>query len=199
MTLHLLRVLPLASLILIGCGSKTQGPAASPPAQQTPATAAAAPTATVASTAPVASSTTTGAPSANLKNDPAPAACASCAALLGDIQKGIVKNSPTSFNLDRGTVGKILDNQPALMSESRIVPEVESGKVVGVRVFGARPDTLVGLLGIENGDRVEKINGVDMGTPEKAVGAFAGARTANHLTVLLNRAGQEMTIDYKIK
>jgi general secretion pathway protein C len=116
-----------------------------------------------------------------------------------DIKKGIQRLGPNEFNVDRGVVDKILENQAELMRQARIVPEQENGKVVGIRLFGVRNDTLLGALGMENGDRLEKINGFDMTSPEKALEAYARLRTADHLTVSLNRKGQETNLDYNIK
>jgi general secretion pathway protein C len=115
------------------------------------------------------------------------------------ISKGISRVSATEFNVDRGVVDKILENQAELMKTARIVPEQENGKVVGIRLFGVRPDTLLGVLGMENGDRLEKINGFDMTSPEKALEAYARLRTADHLTINVNRRGQPMNLDYNIK
>ncbi len=115
------------------------------------------------------------------------------------IAKGIVKVSATEFNIDRGVVDKILENQAELMKQARIVPEQENGKVVGIRLFGVRNDTLLGVLGMENGDRLQQINGFDMASPEKALEAYARLRTADHLTVQVNRRGQNMNLDYSIK
>ena len=116
-----------------------------------------------------------------------------------DIKKGIQRIGPNEFNVDRGVVDKILENQAELMRQARIVPEQENGKVVGIRLFGVRADTLLGTLGMENGDRLEKINGFDMTSPEKALEAYARLRTADHLTISLNRKGQEQNLDYNIK
>jgi general secretion pathway protein C len=131
---------------------------------------------------------------------PPPAAPAGGAPGVGDdIKNGIQKIGATEYNIDRGVVDKILENQAELMRQARIVPEQENGKVVGIRLFGVRPDTLLGTLGMENGDRLEKINGFDMASPEKALEAYARLRTADHLTVSVNRRGQEMNLDYNIK
>jgi general secretion pathway protein C len=116
-----------------------------------------------------------------------------------DIKKGIRSVGPHEFDVDRGVVDKILENQAELMRQARIVPEQENGKVVGIRLFGVRNDTLLGALGMENGDRLEKINGFDMTSPEKALEAYARLRVADHLTVSLNRKGQETNLDYNIK
>jgi general secretion pathway protein C len=135
---------------------------------------------------------------------PAPAPVASTApaggkALDPALAKGIQKVSATEYNIDRGVVDKILENQADLMRQARIVPEQENGRVVGIRLFGVRNDTLLGVLGMENGDRLQTINGFDMASPEKALEAYARLRTADKLTISLNRKGQNMNIDYNIK
>ena len=107
--------------------------------------------------------------------------------------------SANEFNVDRGVVDKILENQADLMRQARIVPEQENGKMVGIRLFGVRPDTLLGVIGMENGDRLQTINGFDMTSPEKALEAYARLRTADKLTVQVNRRGQNMNLDYNIK
>jgi general secretion pathway protein C len=116
-----------------------------------------------------------------------------------DIASKIQKVSDTEFNVDRGVVDKILENQAELMRSARIVPEQQDGKVVGIRMFGVRPDTLLGTLGFQNGDRLESINGFNMASPEKALEAYARLRTASALNVKISRRGQPVAIDYHIK
>lgn len=116
-----------------------------------------------------------------------------------DIASKIKKISDNEFHVDRAVVDKILADQAELMRSARIVPEKKDGKVVGIRLFGIRPDTLLGTLGFQNGDRLETINGFDMASPEKALEAYARLRTANNLNVKINRRGQSQSIDYRIK
>ena len=134
----------------------------------------------------------------------APAPIASAAPAGGKtidpvIAKGIVQRSPTEFDIDRATLDKILENQADLMRQARVVPEQENGRTVGIRMYGIRPDTLLGKLGMENGDRLQTINGFDMSSPEKALEAYARLRTADKLTVQINRRGQNTNLDYTIK
>ena len=138
-------------------------------------------------------------PSASGAPAPAPMPGAGGPGVSDDIKKGIQRKGPNEFDVDRGVVDKILENQAELMRQARIVPEQENGKVTGIRLFGVRPDTLLGTLGMENGDRLEKINGFDMTSPEKALEAYARLRTADHLTISLNRKGSEQNLDYNIK
>jgi general secretion pathway protein C len=134
---------------------------------------------------------------------PAPAASGSAGGGAKSLDpayaKGIQKISANEYNIDRAVVDKILENQADLMRQARIVPEQENGRTVGIRLYGLRPDTLLGTLGMENGDRLQTINGFEMASPEKALEAYARLRTADKLTISLNRKGQNMNIDYNIK
>jgi general secretion pathway protein C len=110
----------------------------------------------------------------------------------------IQKVSDTEFAVDRSLLNEVMDNQATLMRSARIVPEQKNGETVGIRLFGIRPDTLLGTLGIQNGDRLEEINGFKMGSPEQALEAYARLRSAQSLTIKVTRRGKPMTIDYKI-
>ncbi len=116
-----------------------------------------------------------------------------------DIASKIKRISDSEYQVDRSVVDKILENQAELMKSARIVPEQRDGKMVGIRLFGIRPTALLGVLGLQNGDRLEQINGFDMASPEKALEAYARLRTANNLTVKVTRRGQPLNIDYRIK
>jgi general secretion pathway protein C len=115
------------------------------------------------------------------------------------IASKIQKISDTEFHLDRSVVDKILGDQSGLMKAARIVPDIQNGQTVGVRLYGIRPDTLLGTLGLQNADRLETINGFNMASPEKALEAYARLRSASGLKVQVNRRGQPVTIDYKIQ
>jgi general secretion pathway protein C len=119
--------------------------------------------------------------------------------LTKEISKGIQKVSATEFKIERGVVDKILENTAALMTQVRIVPEKDGEKGSGIRLFGVQPDSLLGVLGMENGDKLQTINGFDMTNPEKALEAYARLRTADHLTVSVNRKGANTNLDYNIQ
>ncbi len=131
--------------------------------------------------------------------EPPPTKPGGAPSLPPDIASKIQKISDTEFNIDRSVVDKILENQAELMKSARIVPEQKDGKVVGVRLFGIRPDTLLGTLGLQNGDRLETLNGFNMASPEKALEAYARLRTASQLNVKVNRRGSPVSVDYHIK
>jgi general secretion pathway protein C len=129
-----------------------------------------------------------------------PKKAAGSGAVPKEIADKIEKVSATELNVDRSVVDYVLENQPELMKTARIVPEKGAdGKPVGIRLFGIRPDTMLGTLGLQNGDRIETINGFNMSSPEEALNAYARLRTANKLSVKVTRRGQPTTIDLNIK
>ena len=130
---------------------------------------------------------------------PPPATGRGAPAVPADIASKIQKISDTEFHVDHAVIDNILEHQAELMKSARIVPEQKDGKVLGIRLFGIRPDTLLGTLGIQNGDRLESINGFNMGSPEKALEAYARLRTASSLNVKVSRKGAPVSIDYKIQ
>lgn len=131
---------------------------------------------------------------------PAPAPRRGAATVPKEIADKIEKVSGTEYNVDRAVVDNILENQAELMRSARIVPEKGAdGKTVGIRLFGIRPDTLLGTLGLQNGDRIETINGFNMASPEEALNAYARLRTANKLAVKITRRGKPTTLDLNIK
>jgi len=111
----------------------------------------------------------------------------------------IHKVSDTDYNIERSLLDQVLENSSQLMRSARIVPEREGGKTVGIRLFGIRKGTLLGSIGMKNGDRLESINGFAMGDPQKALEAYGRLRTASKLNVQVNRKGKPVTLNFNIQ
>ena len=43
---------------------------------------------------------------------------------------------------------------------------------MGVRLFNIRPTSMLGALGLQNGDRLSSINGFEMNEPQKMLEAY---------------------------
>ncbi|RLB58554.1 MAG: general secretion pathway protein GspC [Deltaproteobacteria bacterium] len=111
----------------------------------------------------------------------------------------IHKVSETEYNIERSLVDEILTNQAELMRSARIVPEKKGDDVVGIRLFGIRDGALLSHLGMKNGDRLDSINGFSMSDPQKALEAYGRLRTADKLTVKIDRKGTPTTLDFNIQ
>jgi len=131
---------------------------------------------------------------------PAVAAAAPAAATSADaeLDQGIKQQSETKYTVRRSLVDKLLQNQAELMRSARVVPHEENGRVVGVKLYGIRKTSLLGKLGLQNGDMLRTINGFDMGSPDSALEAYAKLRSASNLSLAVVRRGNAVTMEYNI-
>jgi general secretion pathway protein C len=116
-----------------------------------------------------------------------------------ELTDGIEKISDTNYRIQRGLVDKVLANQGSLMKSARVIPHEENGRVIGVKLYGIRRNSLLGRLGVRNGDMLRTINGFDMTSPDTALEAYSRLRSADKLTLAVKRQNKEMTIDYNIE
>jgi general secretion pathway protein C len=116
-----------------------------------------------------------------------------------ELDKGIKKTGENRFEVQHSTLDSLLGNMGALARAARIVPETRDGKSIGFRLFSIRPDGPFGKIGLQNGDIISAINGLEMNSPDKALEVYTKLRTANHLSVGLERNGQKVTMDYTIR
>jgi general secretion pathway protein C len=119
-------------------------------------------------------------------------------ALETEVAKRIVKTGPNEFQIDRPTVDRIIGAQQELM-KARITPEKDGDRTLGMKVSGIKPGSVLALIGIENNDRIETINGFELANPEQMLEAFARLRLADRLTVHLTRGGKATNLDYSIR
>jgi general secretion pathway protein C len=129
----------------------------------------------------------------------APVAAAPTDPFAAELDKGIKKIGENNYEVQRGTVDALLGNMGALAKGARIVPETKDGKAAGFRLFSIRPDGPFAKIGLLNGDVVSAINGLEMNSPDQALLAYTKLKTANHLSVAIERNGQKITKDYNIR
>jgi general secretion pathway protein C len=128
-----------------------------------------------------------------------PAAAPAPAPPAEPARPGVAQVGPREFRVDRGLVERVLENPIELTRQARIEPELEGGRVVGLRLRGVRPGTLLAAIGIQDGDRLERVNGFDIASPEKALEAYGRLRTAARLTLSITRRGQPPELDYDVE
>jgi general secretion pathway protein C len=120
-------------------------------------------------------------------------------ALSQELDRGIKKTSEHQYEIQRSTLEAVLGNMSLLSRSARIVPEIRDGKAAGFRLYSVRPDGPFAKIGMQNGDVISAINGLEITSPEKALEVYAKLKSASHLSVGLERNGQRITKDYSIR
>jgi general secretion pathway protein C len=116
----------------------------------------------------------------------------------GDIDKGVTCNG-NSCTVERALVDRLLANTTMLASAARFVPSMKDGKPNGFKLYAIRPNSIFGKLQLQNGDNIKAINGSDMTTPDAALALYSKLRNASHLSVQVERRGENITLDYTIR
>ncbi|MDQ3032502.1 MAG: general secretion pathway protein GspC, partial [Myxococcota bacterium] len=116
-----------------------------------------------------------------------------------ELDSNIQQISETSYAINRTLVDRLLSNQAELMRTARVIPHEVDGRTVGVKIYGIRRSSLLGRLGIQNGDMLRTINGFDLTEPDSVLEAYTRLRTADRLSLSVERRGQPVTMDYQVR
>ncbi|MDX2021507.1 MAG: type II secretion system protein GspC [Deltaproteobacteria bacterium] len=119
--------------------------------------------------------------------------------LSKELANGLKKTGENTYELQRSTLDSVLGNMGLLSRSARIVPEIRDGKSGGFRLYAVRPEGPFALIGMQNGDVLYAINGLEMTSPEKALEVYSKLKSARHLSVSLERNGQKITKEYTIR
>lgn len=118
--------------------------------------------------------------------------------LDNEVQRAVRCNG-SQCDVERGLIDKLLSNTTELATAARFVPSVKDGRPNGFKLYAIRPTSIFGKIGLQNGDTVKSINGMEMASPDQALAVYSKLRTASHLTVTLERRGENITLDYTIR
>ena len=114
----------------------------------------------------------------------------------GDDDLDIRSIGQNQYLLKRSEINKVTGNLGALASQARIVP---SKKDNGFKIFSIAKGSLFSKLGIQNGDVIKSINGIELSSPDKAIEAYSRLQNASNLSLNIIRKGQNETLEYTIE
>ena len=70
------------------------------------------------------------------------------------------------------------------------MPSFKNGAANGFKLFSIQPNSLYASIGIENGDVIQRVNGYEINSPEKALELYQKLRESRHVTIELERGGR---------
>ncbi len=112
---------------------------------------------------------------------------------------GPVNPDQTEFTVADAELTEALSNLPRLLSQARAVPYFKNGESVGMRLFAIREGSLYQKLGLRNGDIIKTVNNNSLTDPSQALKIFEQLKSERNINVLLERAGEEKTLEYAIR
>lgn len=110
-----------------------------------------------------------------------------------ELDEGIARLDDTHYEVDRSLIESIIAN-PRKVKGARI----SLGKQ-GVTLYAVRASSPFGKIGLKNGDRILEINGMAATSADKLLEIYAAVKTANAVSVTVQRRGAEHTLHYTIR
>ncbi len=111
----------------------------------------------------------------------------------------IRKTADNKFLIDRRELESTVANINEVFTQARAVPYFENGKTVGFRVFAIKPGSVFEKIGLQNGDVINRVNGVELTDPTKAISLFTELQNEGHIAVDLQRNKQAKNFSYEIR
>lgn len=107
--------------------------------------------------------------------------------------------SDNQWLLDRREIDSALKNLPQLLTKARIIPNFKDGKPDGFRIFAIAKGSLYSKIGLQNGDILNRINGVEVKDPQNFMKVLEQLKDENSIHIDLVRNNQKQTFDYDIR
>jgi general secretion pathway protein C len=116
----------------------------------------------------------------------------------GGKMEGIRKVAENRYEIDRTVLDSTLGDLNKIATQARIVPSFENGVANGFKLFSIQPGSLYAAIGIENGDVIQRINGYEINSPEKALEIYQKLKESGHITVQGKRGSSPYTYEYNV-
>jgi general secretion pathway protein C len=125
----------------------------------------------------------------------APRAPGDVAAVTG----GVRQVQTNRWVLDKQEVSAALENLPQLLTKARVIPNFSDGKPDGFKIFSIAPDSLYAKIGLQNGDVLQQINGVEIKDPENFMRVFQQLKDETNIALDFVRNNRRESFAYEIR
>ncbi|MFZ5440197.1 MAG: type II secretion system protein N [Myxococcota bacterium] len=102
-------------------------------------------------------------------------------------------------SVNRRDVEAVIQNPLSIMNDVRLIPAMESGRMVGFRAPFVREGSAVSLLGLQAGDVIRSVNGQPIDNLERLMGLMQALQTSSRFEIGLERAGQRLTQSVEVR
>ncbi len=121
------------------------------------------------------------------------------AANAEEVAEGISKAGEDNFTIDKRVVEDAFSNWGKMMRGARVTPHFEKGQIAGLKIARIKADSLYAKIGLEDGDILHRINGVEFKGPEDAMRLMSEIKDAKNIAVDITRKGQRRSLSYAVR
>jgi general secretion pathway protein C len=128
-----------------------------------------------------------------------PAAAGHAQPTTGQPGLAVAATGAGSYVIDQRALNAALDNISQAMTDARLLPSQKDGKVEGFRASEVKPNGVFAMVGIKNGDVLQRLNDFPIDSPDKALQSFIALKGQSRLKLDMIRDGRPVTFNYDIR
>ncbi len=102
-------------------------------------------------------------------------------------------------SMKRSMINNAINDVSKLMTQVKIQPHMEEGQPDGLAISNIKPNSIFRRMGLRNGDILKKVEGQDIRTVDDALRLYDSMKSADRVSVVIERRGSLRTIDYSIR
>lgn len=110
----------------------------------------------------------------------------------------IVRVDQGTWRVDRNLITDQFADLGTLSRQVRVVPHTIQGRPSGFRLTRLRPG-LLQRIGLLNGDVLQRVNGLDINSPEEALKAYQAVQSESTVRIEILRRNSPTTLTYEIR
>src|SRR5690606_25847965 len=103
-----------------------------------------------------------------------------------------------TFEVDRSLVRDLVGGSVGAAG-ARIAPITKNGKLEGLRLFGVRPSSIAGALGLKNGDVLEAVNNQKIESANTLLGLYSQLDQLGTVELAGTRGGKPLTLTLRLR
>jgi general secretion pathway protein C len=111
---------------------------------------------------------------------------------------GIVRIDNATWQVSRETMEQF-SNLGALSSQARLMPYMVQGEPQGFRLTRLQQDSVLQKIGLQNGDVLQKVNGLSITSPDDALRAYQFLQQEGTVRLEILRSNRPTTLTYEIR
>ncbi|MGK4008247.1 type II secretion system protein GspC [Sorangium sp. So ce1036] len=115
-----------------------------------------------------------------------------------EIASSIQRVSDTEIDIDRSAAEKIFANPELVTHTSAAIPEMRDDQVVGLKMH-IKPGSVLESFGLQTGDLVRSVNGIDLTNPQNAMMAYSRMQSDSSVSVVVERGGRPMRLKVNLR
>lgn len=113
-------------------------------------------------------------------------------------ERNISKKGPYQYEINQRYLNRQI-RSGKYMRNMRSLPSYEKGRPNGVKVTGFKRNHIFRKMGLRPGDIINSVSSHELKKPTDAVKVFNSLSNKRSFTIELNRRGELITLEYKVK